>query len=36
MSRNGNSSFGKGGLDEVAIYNETLTASQIAQHYAAR
>ena len=36
MSRAGSSLFGKGILDEVAIYNEALTAAQIAQHYAAR
>ena len=36
MSRNGNSLFGAGALDEVAIYNQALTATQIAQHFAAR
>jgi len=36
MSRNGSSLFGAGTLDEVAIYNQALTATQIAQHYAAR
>jgi YD repeat-containing protein len=36
MSRNGSSLFGAGVLDEVAIYNQALTATQIAQHYAAR
>jgi YD repeat-containing protein len=36
MSRNGSSLFGRGSLDEVAIYNQALTATQIAQHYAAR
>ncbi len=36
MSRNGSSLFGAGVLDEVAIYNQALTAAQIAQHYAAR
>ncbi|HEX6781220.1 MAG TPA: PKD domain-containing protein [Solirubrobacterales bacterium] len=36
MSRNGNSLFGAGTLDEVAIYNQALTATQIGQHYAAR
>jgi hypothetical protein len=36
MSRNGSSLFGAGALDEVAIYNQALTATQIAQHYAAR
>jgi PKD repeat protein len=36
MSRNGSSLFGAGTLDEVALYNQALTATQIAQHYAAR
>jgi PKD repeat protein len=36
MSRAGSSLFGKGSLDEVSIYEEALTATQIAQHYAAR
>jgi PKD repeat protein len=36
MSRNGSSLFGAGTLDEVAIYNQALTATQIAQHFAAR
>jgi PKD repeat protein len=36
MSRNANSLFGKGSLDEVALYNQNLTATQIAQHFAAR
>jgi len=36
MSRNGSSLFGAGVLDEVAIYNQALTATQIAQHFAAR
>jgi hypothetical protein len=36
MSRNGSSLFGKGSLDEVAIYNQTLTATQISQHFSAR
>ena len=36
MSRNGSSLFGKGSLDEVALYNQNLTATQIAQHFAAR
>jgi len=36
MSRNGNSLFGAGVLDEVAIYNQALTATQISQHFAAR
>jgi len=36
MSRNGSSLFGAGVLDEVAIYNQALTATQISQHFAAR
>jgi hypothetical protein len=36
MSRAGSSLFGKGSLDELAIYDEALSATQIAQHYAAR
>jgi PKD repeat protein len=36
MSRNGNSLFGAGSLDEVAIYNRALSAAQISQHFAAR
>jgi YD repeat-containing protein len=36
MSRNASSLFGKGSLDEVALYNQNLTATQIAQHFAAR
>jgi PKD repeat protein len=36
MSRNGSSLFGKGSLDEVALYNQNLTATQISQHFAAR
>jgi PKD repeat protein len=36
MSRNGAQLFGAGTLDEVAIYNQALTATQIAQHFAAR
>jgi PKD repeat protein len=36
MSRNGSSQFGKGSLDEVAIYNQALTSTQISQHFAAR
>ncbi len=36
MSRNGSSLFGAGTLDEVAIYNQALTATQISQHYAAK
>jgi YD repeat-containing protein len=36
MSRGGTSQFAPATLDEVAIYNTALTASQISQHYAAR
>jgi PKD repeat protein len=36
MSRGGSSLFGAGSLDEVAIYDNTLSATQIAQHFAAR
>ena len=36
MSRNGSSLFGKGSLDEVAIYDQALTATQISQHFSAR
>ncbi len=36
MSRNGSSLFGKGSLDEVALYNQNLTATQISQHFTAR
>jgi PKD repeat protein len=36
MSRAGSSLFGQGILDEVAIYNQALTATQISQHFAAR
>jgi PKD repeat protein len=36
MSRNGSSLYGAGSLDEVAIYNQALSASQISQHYAAK
>ncbi|MDX6609099.1 MAG: hypothetical protein QOF85_1024 [Solirubrobacterales bacterium] len=36
MSRNGSSLFGKGSLDEVAIYNQALTSTQISQHFSAR
>jgi hypothetical protein len=35
MSRGGTSLFGAGTLDDVAIYNQDLTASTIAAHYAA-
>jgi Concanavalin A-like lectin/glucanases superfamily/PKD domain len=34
MSRNGGGLFGRGDLDEVAIYNRTLSASEIAAHRA--
>ena len=41
MARNGgslfsSSLFGAGTLDEVAVYNQALSAAQVAQHYAAR
>ncbi len=36
MSRNGSSLFGAGTLDEVAVYNQALSASQISQHYTAK
>ena len=41
MARNGgslfsSSLFGAGTLDEVAIYNQVLSAAQISQHYAAK
>jgi hypothetical protein len=36
MSRNGSSLFGGGSLDEVAIYNQALTATQVSQHFAAK
>ena len=36
MSRNGSSLFGKGSLDEVTIYNQALTSTQVSQHFAAR
>jgi hypothetical protein len=35
MSRNSSSRFGKGNLDEVAIYNKAMTAAEIAAHYKA-
>jgi hypothetical protein len=35
MSRAGAALFGGGALDEVAIYNQALSASQIATHFAA-
>jgi PKD repeat protein len=36
MSRNGSSLYGAGSLDEVALYNQALSATQISQHYAAK
>ncbi len=36
MSRNGSSLFGKGSLDELAIYNRALSAGEITSHYLAR
>ena len=36
MSRAGQSLFGAGDLDEVAIFNRALTPSQIADHFGAR
>jgi hypothetical protein len=36
MSRGGTTQFAPATLDEVAIYKAALTATQIAQHYAAR
>jgi hypothetical protein len=36
MSRNGSSLFGAGTLDEVAIYKQALSATQVAQHFAAK
>jgi PKD domain. len=36
MSRNSASLFGRGTLDELAVYNQALTATQIAQHYVAK
>jgi PKD repeat protein len=36
MSRNGSSLYGAGTLDEVALYNQALTASQISQHFVAK
>ena len=35
MSRGGTALFGRGTLEEVAIYNQALSASAIAAHYAA-
>ncbi len=36
MSRNSSSLFGSGGLDELALYNRALSASEISAHYKAR
>jgi YD repeat-containing protein len=36
MSRNASALFGKGSLDEVAIYNRALNAGEINSHYLAR
>jgi YD repeat-containing protein len=36
MSRNASALFGKGNLDEVAIYNRALNAGEINAHYLAR
>jgi len=36
MSRNASALFGKGNLDEVAIYNRALNAGEINSHYLAR
>jgi YD repeat-containing protein len=36
MSRNASALFGKGGLDEVALYNRALNAGEINSHYLAR
>jgi hypothetical protein len=33
MSRNASSLFGKGNLDEVAIYNRALSAAEISAHF---
>ena len=35
MSRGASSRFGKGNLDEVAIYNRALTATEVAAHFKA-
>ena len=35
MSRDGNALFGAASLQEVAIYNQPLTAATVAAHYAA-
>jgi YD repeat-containing protein len=36
MSRAANSLFGKGNLDEVALYNRALSATEVENHYLAR
>jgi PKD repeat protein len=36
MSRNASALFGNGSLDEVALYNRTLSAAEISAHYKAR
>jgi PKD repeat protein len=36
MSRGGNSLFGGGSLDQLALYNRTLTPGQVVQHYNSR
>ncbi len=36
MSRNATALFGNGSLDEVALYNRTLSAAEISAHYLAR
>jgi YD repeat-containing protein len=36
MSRNASTLFGKGNLDEVALYNRALSAGEINSHYLAR
>ncbi len=35
MSRNGSALFGKGGLDEVALYGRALSPAEVAAHYEA-
>jgi hypothetical protein len=35
MSRNASSLFGRGNLDEVALYNRALTAAEISAHFKA-
>jgi YD repeat-containing protein len=36
MSRNAAALFGKGGLDELAVYDRTLSSTEILSHYLAR